>query len=205
MAPIHDTDVAAERWAQEEWENYELWEKVEVRLKRQKRLWILLTVCVFMILSALPIVLDRWPKWSGRVVLRYLIQEMSQLKREAGERRVALRLRFTDSNQLTYQVEKVPDCEFSGTGEVMRTGTLVADLSSGNYRLVGPQLGEQLGIPGLQEEFCYDPLSGFGAARSGKEVVGFAVILAKDLSQRRFDRVSTVLLSGASAEVSIDE
>ena len=50
MVPIHDTDVAEERWSQAEWENYELWEKVELKLKRKKQLWILATFLVFLAL-----------------------------------------------------------------------------------------------------------------------------------------------------------
>ena len=207
MVPIHDTDVGAERWAQEEWENYELWEKVEVRLKRQKRLWIFATAVVFIVLSALPIVMDRWPKWTSRVVLRHLVQELSQMKREAGVFRTSLRLRFTDFRRLAFQVEKIPSCQSRGPGEVIRTGSFESSTASSHLRfvLVDPRMGDELGIPGLQSEFCYDHLTGFSAATDGKEVVGFGVISSEDLEQRRLDRMSILLLSGPSAEISIDE
>jgi hypothetical protein len=210
MVPIHDTDVGSERWAQEEWENYELWEKVEVRLRRQKRLWIFATALVFVVLSGIPIVIDRWPKWSSRVVLRHLVQEMSKMKREAGVLRGALRLRFLDSDQLTYQIEKVSDCQTSRPGEVMNSGRLGSVSGSGlgpdqtHFVLVDSKRGDELGVPGLQAEFCYDHLTGFGAASEGKEVVGFGVISSSDLIQKRLDRMSILLLSGPSAEVSID-
>ncbi len=204
MVPIHDTDVAAERWAQEEWENYELWEKVEVRLRRQKRLWVLATSVIFVILSALPIVVDRWPKWSTRVVLRHVIRQMSQMKREAGVQRAALRMRFLDPIRLTYQVEKIPNCQFHGVGEVVASGNFALLSRSEQYLFVDPKTGESLGIPGLQGEFCYDHLAGFAAASEGKEVVGFAVIPALDLAEKRLDRMSVLLLSGPSAEVSMD-
>ncbi len=204
MVPIHDTDVASERWAQEEWENYELWEKVEVRLKRQRRMWIFATAVVFVFLSALPIVMDRWPKWSARVVLRHLAHELSRIKREAGVNRAALRLRVLDPNRLTYQIEKIPNCKSREAGEILRTGTFESTAQTGSFRLLSSQLGSELGIPGLQESFCYDHLEGFSAASDGKQVVGFGVISSRDFDQKRLDRISILLLSGPSAEVSMD-
>jgi hypothetical protein len=204
MVPIHDTDLAAERWAQEEWQNYELWEKVEVRLKRQKRIWVLGTALTFVILSALPIVMDRWPKWVSRVVLRHVIQQMSQIKLEAGIHRAAVRLRFLEPKKLSYQVEKIQNCQSQVPGEVLRSGNFGVASAQEEYVWVDPKLGQEMGVPGLQDQFCYDYLTGSASTVDGKGVVGFAIIPAKDLKEKRLDRMSILLLSGPSAEVSVD-
>ena len=34
MVPIYESDVAEERWSKSEWNHYELWEKVEQRVRR---------------------------------------------------------------------------------------------------------------------------------------------------------------------------
>lgn len=50
MVPIYDSDVAEERWSKAEWRNYELWEKLEQRQIRKKRLWIMATILVFLMI-----------------------------------------------------------------------------------------------------------------------------------------------------------
>jgi hypothetical protein len=204
MVPIHDTDVAEERWSKAEWENYELWEKVELRLKRQKRFWILSTVAVFLALSAVPIVIERWPKWTTRSMIVQLAREINQLKRDAIVGRSAYRLKFVNEGNLNFVVEKIANCSFSGTGEVVRSGSLVKGHLTETYGWLPPSKGTELGIPGLVSEFCYDYLLGSGVALNSQGVVGFGVILVKDLTENRLDRLSVLLLSGSSAEISFD-
>src|SRR6185437_11560801 len=96
MVPIHDSDVGEQRWSKSEWENYELWEKVELRLKRQKRLWVFATIVIFLGLSAVPIVIERWPKWSSRSMAVTLAREINRMKRDSSIGRSAFRLRFVD-------------------------------------------------------------------------------------------------------------
>ena len=65
MVPIHDTDLAQERWSQTEWEHYELWEKLEVKLSDVARPSgsAPLPFLLFFILSSVPILIEHWPKW----------------------------------------------------------------------------------------------------------------------------------------------
>jgi len=203
MAPIHDTDIAEERWSRGGWENYELWEKVEVRLRRQKRLWILATAVMFLSLSAVPIVMDRWPKWTSRAMTRKLAQEINHIKWEAIADRAAYRLRFVGEGHLDFIVEKLAQCS-SPAGEIKRTGRLGSEETSNTYSWVSAEQAKNFAIPGIVSEFCYDPLQGNYAFLNGGAVVGFGIISVKDLSESRLDRLSVLLLSGPSAEISFD-
>jgi hypothetical protein len=204
MVPIHDTDVAEERWSKGEWENYELWEQVEHRLKRKRRYWILGTGVVFLMVSSVPIILDRWPKWVTRTAVRRLAHEINQVKREASIHRTAYRLRIVDKGPLEFQVEKVTSCSQPNEGEPIRSSSLLKDSLKTGYTWLMPSMGSSVGIPGLVREFCYDAYTGSGPVQSGEPVVGFGVVPVKDLAEKRLDRLSVLLLSGPSGENSFD-
>lgn len=202
MVPIHDTDVSEERWSQAEWENYELWEKVELRIKRHRRLWIVTTGILFLGLSAVPLGIDKFPKWTTRRIARKLAQELNQVKLDSIAAKGAIRIRFTGESNLNYIVEKPADCT-STSGEVVRTGSLT---SKDGYRLVSPETGVELGVPGLVKDFCYDYLKGSWnlSEQSTEAVIGLGIIPVNDLSDKRMDRMTVLLLSGPSAEISFD-
>jgi len=204
MVPIHDTDVAEERWAKASWENYELWEKVEVRARKQKRLWIGATVIVFLVLSAMPVMVDKWPRWRTLSGTRQLAQEINRIRREASIDHAAYRLRFAEDGSLTYQVEKSTSCSVPHH-EVVRTGALLTEATREAFRVLDTDEGQKIQIPGLVREICYDYLAGSSAVLHGNGVAGFAIAPVKDLTETgRIDRVSVLLLSGASAEISFD-
>lgn len=124
------------------------------------------------------------------------------MKREASIDQSAFRLRFAARGALDYQVERVRSCsDPEADGVVVKSGTLIPGKG---YVLMSPDRGKGLGIPGLIEELCYDPLRGSGAAGAGSSVSGFAVIPGADLEAGRLDRMSLLVLSGASAEVSFE-
>lgn len=206
MAPIHESDLGEERWSKVEWENYELWEKVEQRLRRKKNLAVLATVMVFTVLSAVPIVGDRWPKWTTRTFARRLAQELNWIKSQASVHRSAYRFKLLDPNKLDYAVERLSNCN-QVQGEVVKTGSLARADGEG-YVSITPAVGETLAIPGLVTEFCYDSLKGSGqqSLASTKEVTtaGLAFIPVRDLTEKRLDRVSVLLFTGTSAEFSFD-
>jgi hypothetical protein len=203
MVPIHDTDVAEERWSQSEWENYELWEKVELRLKRSKRLWVLATLIVFLALSAVPIVMDRWPKWKSRAMAVSLAQEINFVKKEASLGRGVYRLKLLAEPGARYQIDRVSSCS-AAQGELVKAGDLAQASERDEYTWLLPSQGSDLGVPGLVHEFCYDSLSGSHSSLQGKSVVGFGIIPVRDLTEKRIDRLSLLLLSGLSAEISFD-
>ena len=199
MVPIHDTDVALERWNKAEWSHYELWEKTEQRLKLRKQLWIGLIAIIFIMLSAVPILKDRWPKWRGLTATRRLSEELNRMKRDASIEQSPMRLRFQGAGSLTFVIEKVSNCQ-AASGVTLRTGDLLKEPEQSTFILMSSENGRMLGVPGLIEQFCYDPFK--GANITGLNAVG--IISAKDLTERRLDRISLLLLSGPSAEISFD-
>ncbi len=203
MVPIHDTDVAEERWLKAEWQNYELWEKIEFRLKRQKHLWIFSTFIVFIGLSAVPIVFDQMPKWATRSIARSLAQEMNQLKYEAIRSRAAYRLRFVEEGKLTFLVERLTNCSAT-SGEQIRTVHLRNEFFGEKYTWISHSQGANLEVPGLTNELCYDALLGNGSLNPGQSVIGFGIVSVKDLMDKRLDRLSVLLLTGLGAEISFD-
>ncbi len=213
MAPIHETDVAEERSARAQWEHYELWEKVVVRARRKRGLWIGATVLVFFGLSAVPIVLERLPHWRAIEASRVLAQEVSKMKREAAADQHAYRIRFAGQGSLSFRVEKSANC-FEPSGAVVREGTLMASAHAEKFSLLSPTRGKEIGIPGLSETFCYDPLEGSSVEWSNQEqMAGFGIIPRQDIEVPgsavneltiRRDRLSVLLLNGQSAEISFE-
>jgi hypothetical protein len=201
MVPVHDTDIAEERWSKEDWTHYELWEEVEVRLRRRKVFFVLGAIALFLLFSAVPIVMERYPKWHSLSLARRLSQTIGQLKKQAAIEHQAFRLTFRDEQSLEYTVEKAASCLDLAP---LPTGTARLDSKDGGYVVLTPSQGKDLGIPGLIRSFCYDSLSGYEATLNGENLEGFAIIPVKDLTDHRLDRVSYVLLRGPSAEVSFD-
>ena len=201
MVPIHDTDLAEERWSKAEWSNYELWEKIEVRLRRMRRLWIAATIVVFLMLSSVPIVMDRAPKWRALRFSRKLAQEINWLKREAGTEQRPYRIQFKKDGSLDYAIEKLQKCG-DPSGVSVKNSSLNA--GAGGFVLLSAVRGSELGIPGLVDSFCYDPLQGSDATTKGEGLVGFGILPVNDLTAQRTDRLSVLLLRGQSAEISFD-
>jgi hypothetical protein len=211
MVPIHDTDIAHERWAQAEWQYYELWEKVEVKLRRRKALWIIATLLVFLGLSSVPILVDRWPKWTALSANRKLAQQIGLLKAEVGAPSVsdhqAFRVRFNPDHRLTYTVEKVETCADpigAASTSVVRTGDLLRQAHLNDYVLLNPAQGKELGVPGLVDSFCYDSLSGSTATAKDEAISGFGIVSVKDLAEKRTDRISLLIFKGPLAELSFE-
>ncbi len=203
MAPIYDSDLAHERYKQSEWKSYELWEDVEHRLWKRKRLWIVLTIFIFILLSSVPILMEHYPKWKTFDAVRILAQEINRIKTQAAIEHGSFLLKFTKGTGLSYQIERVTDCK-DHQGQVWRSGTLVPDSQDplNSIVLLSPEKGEEMDIPGLIESFCFSPFMGFlGGEEQTRAIV---LIPVKDLAVKRLDRYSILFLSGASAEISFD-
>jgi hypothetical protein len=87
---------------------------------------------------------------------------------------------------------------------VVRSGSLVSARDVSKYRFLTHQMGESLSIPGLLEQFCYDPLQGSESSNRGENIAGFAIAPVKDLTEHRADRIAVLLLMGPSAELSFE-
>lgn len=207
MAPIYESDVGEERWAKSQWNHYELWEKVEQRLRRHNRLWIAATAVVFVLLSSIPIVWDQSPKWHTLSITRSLGQEINRVKSLAGIEHQAYRIKFAGNGSLDYRIESAATCDaFSrAPGTWVESGSFLPPKAKpGEYVLLSAAQGEKLSVPGLTDEFCYDPLNGSAAQSRGESIIGFGIIPSQDLSESRMDRLSVLLSSGASADVSFE-
>ncbi len=190
MVPFHDTDVEGERWSQAEWVNYELWEKVEIRKKRRKRLLLLAAAFIWFCLSAVPILTERWPRWIARSLIRHCAQQVNQVKLEAVIRKAPVRIRFQG---LAYTMEVVHSCQ-DAQGVEIRSGTLSHHRES-QFRV----LQAEDGLLPIVSAFCYDPLLGSNSTDDG-----IAIALMADIEQHATQRTALLLLHGASAELNFD-
>ncbi len=193
MAPVHDTDLAEKRWNEAEWEHYELWEKIEQRFRRRKRFWISGTAILFLLISAVPIVRDRSAKWATLTQARRLSEQVNHIKLEASRARAPYRIRFESG--VDFKIERLATCADS-QGALVRSGSL----GSFGAIVLSASQGEELAVPGLTHQFCFDPLSGSEAARGLAPVLGFGLISAADFAEKRTDRLSILILRGPSAE-----
>ncbi len=109
MAPIYDTDVAEKRWQDRTWTDFELWEQIELRLRRRKRLWIGFTVITFLFLCSIPVFIERGPKWASFITARRLAQEIEAIQREANQTQNAHRLRIQSGSEVV--IERAESCD----------------------------------------------------------------------------------------------
>ena len=204
MVPIHDSDIAEERWSQAEWENYELWEKVELRMRRQRRLWVFATVIVVLILSALPTLFQKWEKWTTRSLTRQVAQKINRMKTRASVEHAPHRFRIVPSKgQLEYAIEKLKSC-LDAKGDVVEESIFLTSRSQSSFTWLTPDQGSRLGVPELATEFCYDPFKGGDYPQNPSQVIGFGIAPVKDLSNDQLENLSIVLLTGESSEVTFE-
>ena len=195
MDSNRDSDLAKDRWIEEEWRNFELWEKLEQKQRRRTRAWIFGTVVLFVLLSAVPVLIVRGPQWRGAYLSKDLALLLSSLKRDAALDHAAYRVRFLGDGSLDYVVEKIVDCH-SSKAKVVRSGSLSSKPWVEEYRLLSPNEGKDLNIPGLVETFCYDSVDG-----AVDSVTGFGLMPVKDLTDGRTDRISVLLVRGVNADL----
>ncbi|MBU6374454.1 MAG: hypothetical protein KGQ59_00505, partial [Bdellovibrionales bacterium] len=60
---------------------------------------------------------------------------------------------------------------------------------------------QEMGVPGVLEDFCYDPVHGSQQTPRSQDFAAFMISPVKNLSP---DRISSVLLNGPSAEISFE-
>lgn len=198
MAPIHDTDVAEERWQQEQWRTFELWEKIALRLRKKKRLWVVLAILVFLGISAIPTLWDRVPFWAARRHAVAIGLLMNELKVLAATEHRSFELVFPSPGALRYQILRREYCTHSHS-ETVREGVLGGDPEP-EFALLTRVQAESMGIPGVIERICVSPLSGAKFERGDQGLAGFAVAPVTDLTSGRSDRVAVALVQGENAE-----
>lgn len=201
MVPLFDTDLADERYKLKSWENFELFEKSEVRRRRARNFKLGFALMAFLIVSSIPVIIERFPKWQTYRASRHLAMLFSGIKSEVAHSGKSLKVQFTDRTLLKFSVFQVEDCK-QENGTLLREGSLLDSKKIAGLVLLDDLDAHDLEIPRLKTEFCFDPIDGTGAVDD--EVFGYAFIDVKDLADRRIDRVSTLLVVGQSAEISLE-
>ena len=199
MAPIYESDVAENRWKEAEWHYFEFWEDAEKRARRRRTAWIGITVVLFLILTAWPVVRERSPLWASQDVARRFALELNRLKGEAGLRRTALRIR-SDANSQTFVLEQAARCDLPDSQWIPLRTISLSEWGAGETRLIPPAQALELGQPGLVDRFCYDSLSGMDLSRATSGLVGFGFAPSSDLEQGSLERSFVLLVSGETGE-----
>lgn len=203
MAPIYDSDVAEERTHQEEWKNYELWEKIEIKLRRERRTWISCTVFVFLILSSVPVVIDRLPYWESRKAAVEIAKKLTELKREALVSRRAVRVKFLSEPGLPIEFSQTENCTSIENAQNTRWKPDLRSREELKFTQTLDPSNRSQSL--LVEELCFDPVKGLASTKQGSKKQAVAIGSVKDLTEtHRLDRISVVVLEGESAEISFN-
>jgi hypothetical protein len=202
MVPIHESDVAENRWKDDEWRQFELWERIEYRL-RQKRTRIILGVAlVFISILAAPIIEDRLPKWRALNAVRGLAVHANEMKVDAASLGVPLRLRVENSLEgPQYVIERVERCDAPAGAQVWGGGFVFNKAEYGKAFVVfQPADATSLGLERITTALCFDPLGTEGVEQT--QAIG--ILSAKDLTDRRLDRATFLNFSGLFARIDFD-
>jgi hypothetical protein len=212
MVPIHESDVAENRWKDDEWRQFELWERIELRLRRKRTSIILAVLFIFVSILAAPVIADRLPKWFALNAMRVLAVRANQMKVDAAALGVPLRLRIENSAEgPQYVIERVDGC---GSNHGFSNGIVEAKPArvwgggplfenperAADFVIFEPKVATALGLERVTTDVCYDPL-GTDAA-NGIQALG--IMTAKDLAEKRLDRVAFLNFSGLFAEIGFD-
>lgn len=117
MAPIHDTDLAENRWSQSEWNHYELWEKKEARNRRNRRIWMGATALLFFLLGAIPVIRVSRPEWKLKALGWAVAREIGAIRNRALTEKKAYAVKLTEtfvegmSSELKWVTGVGPHCE----------------------------------------------------------------------------------------------
>ncbi len=152
MTPIHESDQAEKRWETTEWSHYELWEKVEIRLRRRKYAWIGATALLFVLLASVPVVRAQLPKWGTLSEARRFSERINTIKREAIRSQTRLRLKVVSPTEFEFGpvAECRADAPYVGAWSRSR-------LSSDEVRFLPAEEGVAIGVPGITPSYCFSP------------------------------------------------
>lgn len=199
MVPIYETDIAKKRWETAEWNNFELWERIERREKKKKWIWIFCTFLFIVFLFAIPVFIDQKPKWKTRALSRKLAQTIQFIKKEAAIKHTPLQLVFNNPPSFHFQIRQVPHCSNPSSSIVVQEANL--ETEDHQYQLISKPEGIDLNIPGLSLDYCYDPMS---QKNIEENLLGFGIALKSDMQTKRTDRITILLYSDKFGEISFD-
>ena len=186
-----------DRPIEEEWRNFELYEKVRVRENRKRLFLITLTALGFFGLCAVPVVEERLPKWRSLRAAQRLSVQLEHLKTLSIQERKPIRFRFLEGGH--YQFEILNECQSETPLRIVNEG--VWPDAEGTLKILSGAEAQALSLKVATDQICFDPVFGLEGVKTRKVVV---VAPVKDLSEQRLDRASYIILDGESAKISIN-
>ncbi len=184
------------RWVSEEWRSFELYEKVRIRTRRSKFLLIFSATVLFLGLCSVPVIEERSPKWQSLRIARDLSVEIEKIKTLAIKSKKPVRLFFISPNLL--EVDLLSHCT-DVKGQPVVTKQWTGD--DVKFKILSQDEAKEFSIALVGDAVCFDPVEGL-ISKHSKQVI--AIIPVKDLSEKRLDRASYVIIEGESAKVSIN-
>jgi hypothetical protein len=200
-----------------EWDTGDLYEKRRVKSRRR---WVLLLSAVFLTflgLCSVPVIQERSPKWKTLQAARRLAVQIEQLKTLAIQKKKAMHLRWSEQGELVL----LESAHCSAPVAPVTPGAPVSDTSGGGSTDV-PQIVEKKswidparvhGLLGAEasaldlrwviDKICFDPVYGLQFEAEQSRAI-FVLVPVKDLTDKRLDRASYVVMDGSSAKISIN-
>jgi hypothetical protein len=182
---------------EEEWRNFELYEKTRIRDQR-RRFWTLAFAgFLFLALCSVPVVEDRFPKWKTLDAAREISLELEHLKTRAIQEKKAMRMTFGDSG--LFRIEQVSDCSGGRVERLEREAPWSSH--EGELKVLSKEELSRFALAQGAAQICFDPVFGLPEVKNRAVLV---IAPVKDLAEERLDRASYVILEGESAKISIN-
>ena len=182
---------------EEEWRNFELYEKVRIREHRKRFILIFLAILVFFGLCSKPVIEERLPKWRSLRAAQVLSVEIERLKTLAIQEKKSIRLKFLEGGR--FQLELLADCQSQVILKVLSAGSWPD--GEGAFKLLSESESKKFSLVLASDQVCFDSVLGLEGLKSRKVLV---IAPVNDLSENRLDRASYVILDGESAKISIN-
>ena len=186
-----------DRPIEEEWRNFELYEKVRVREHRKRFVLISLTVLLFFALCSVPVFEERLPKWRSLRAAQRISVELEKLKSLAIHEKKPVRMIFLADGH--FRMEIVSQCQSDAGLKIVREGEWPD--AEGTLKVLSAEEAKTFSLKLANDQICFDPVFGLDGVKTRKVLV---IAPVKDLSESRLDRASYVILEGESAKISIN-
>jgi hypothetical protein len=186
-----------DRPIEEEWRNFELYEKVRVREHRKRLILIILTTLIFFALCSVPVFEERMPKWRSLRAAQRISVEIEKLKSLAIQEKKPIRIRFLENGH--FQMVALTQCDSEAPLKIVREGTWPD--AEGTLKVLSAEEAKNFSLKLANDQICFDPVFGLDGVKTRKVLV---IAPVKDLSESRLDRASYVILEGESAKISIN-
>ena len=186
-----------DRPVEEEWRNFELYEKVRVRENRKRIIVFTIAVLVFFSLCSVPVFEERLPKWRSLKAAQEISVAIERLKTLSIQEKKPIRLHFLDGGR--YQFEVLNQCDQTAALRIAFEGNW-SD-AEGALKVLSADEAKTLSLKLAIDGLCFDPVFGLNDIKSKKVLV---IAPVKDLAEQRLDRASYIILESESAKISIN-